>query len=372
MKYKGFGEYFKIFILSVFIIAVYKTFDNFSFLLHTVGNFFKILYPVFWAFVIAFLLYPACLKVEELFLKLKSGFIYKRRRALSVVSVFLVVIVILSLVISFIVPALIKSGKELIVQLPVIFNRAVEYVSGLGIVDVNKIYDYITIEKILQQFDFSNANKIIEGFAGGASAFFTNFLMSVIISIYILIDRRQFKNGAKRVFKLFVKKDLREKVVPYLRLTYDVMYKYIGCVLLDALIVFIISFVILMCVRVKYAPLLALMIGVMNIIPYFGAIISVSLTILITFFTGTVGQTVVLAICLLVMQQIDGNIIQPHIVKDSLHITPFWVLVAILIGGELIGFWGIIISVPVMALLRTIFSDFLLWREEKLSIKEKN
>ncbi len=369
MKHNGWSNYIKIFVLAVLIIAVYKTFDNLGYLAQSLGHFFKLLYPVFWAFAVAFLLYPMCLRIENLYKKCNVKFIHAKRRGLSVLTVFAVFLTVIAVLISSIIPALVKSARELFVQLPNMVDSFIRYISDLGIVDMEKFYNSVSIEKIIEKLDFSDASVYIHSVAG-ASSFFVNALMTIIISIYILADRHNFKVGAKRVWNLFVKADTRELITPYLRLTYDFMYKYIGCMLLDAFVVFCISMVVLLLLRVKYAPLLALMIGVMNIIPYFGAIISGILTALITLVTGTWSKAVIVGVCLLVMQQIDGNVIQPHIVKDSLQITPFWVLVAILIGGGLFGFWGIIVAVPFMALFQTIFGDVLNWRERKMA--EKN
>ncbi len=372
MKLNGWGNYIKTFVLAVLIIAVYKTFDNLGYLAHSLGHFLGLLYPVFWAFAVAFLLYPMCLRIENLYEKCNVKFIHARRRGLSVLTVFAAFLTVLAVLISSIIPALVKSARELFVQLPNMADSFIGYISDLGIVDMEKIYSSVSIEKIIEKLNFSDASVYIQSVAG-ASSFFVNALMTIIISIYVLADRHNFKVGAKRVWRLFVKEDTRELVTPYLRLTYDFMYKYIGCMLLDAFVVFCISMVVLLVLRVKYAPLLALMIGVMNIIPYFGAIISGVLTTVITLVTGTLSKAVIVGICLLVMQQIDGNVIQPHIVKDSLQITPFWVLVAILIGGGLFGFWGIIVAVPFMALFQTIFGDVLNWRERRMTEKaERN
>lgn len=371
MRLSGWGNYIKVFVLAVLIIAVYKTFDNLGYLANSLKYFFSLLYPVFWAFAIAFLLYPMCKRIENVYEKCSVKFIHQKRRSLSVLTVYAVFLVVLAVFISTVIPALVKSAKDLFVQLPNMADSFIKYISDLGIVDAEKIYSSVSFEKIIEMLNFSNASVYIQSVAG-ASSFFVNALMTIIISIYILVDRHNFKVGAKRIYRLFVNNDTRELITPYLRLIYDFMYKYIGCMLLDALVVFCISMVVLLVLRVKYAPLLALMIGVMNIIPYFGAIISGVVVTIITLVTGTLSKAVIVGVCLLVMQQIDGNVIQPHIVKDSLQIKPFWVLVAILIGGGLFGFWGIIVAVPFMALFQTIFSDVLNWREDKLAQRGDN
>lgn len=368
MKRMGkFGDYIGIFILAVLIIAVYKTFDNIGFLLKSFGDFLKILYPVFVAFAIAFLLYPLCKGLEELYGKCKLRLVHNKRRLLSVLTVIVAALALVISAVSFLVPAVIKSGKELISQIPAIYEYVVSFVNNLGFdISSDSIMSNISMDKILATFDFSNANKYIQRVAG-AGSFIFDLLMSVVIAIYILVDREALKKGINRLFSLFVKKDTRQLVMPYLRLTCGYMYKYFGCLLIDATVVFLLSLAAMLIIRVKYAPLLALMMGLFNIIPYFGAIISVVLIVIITLVTGSVSQAIITAICLVVLQQIDANVIQPYIVKDSLQIKPFWVLVAILLGGGLFGFVGVIIGVPIMAMLLKVVGDIMDARERKLN-----
>ncbi len=366
MKVFGkFGDYIKIFVLSVLIIAVYKTFDNIGFLMMAFRDFLKILYPVFVAFAIAFLLYPICRRLEGLYSKCKLKIIHNKRRILSVLTVILAALALVAAAVSFLVPAVIKSAKDLISQVPAIYEYMVGVIRNLGFdFDSSSIMNYISMDKILEVLDFSNANKYIQRVAGAGSVLF-DLLMSVVIAIYILTDRNALRIGSKRVFSLFVKKETRQLVMPYLSLTCGYMYKYFGCLLLDAMVVFLLSLSVMLVIGVKYAPLLALMMGLFNIIPYFGAIISVVLIVIITLVTGSLSQAVITAISLIVLQQIDANVIQPYIVKDSLQIKPFWVLVAILLGGGLFGFVGVIIAVPIMAMLLTVAGDIMDARERK-------
>ncbi len=368
MKFTGLGSYIKIFILSVAIIAVYKTFDNISYLVGAIGSFMHILYPVFVGCAIAFLLYPVCNRLERWYKNCKVKFICTRRRPLSVVTVVLFVLLIVVLAISFVVPAIIKSAKELFAQLPTILKFIVEFAKNIGFDDINltSVLNNISVSKIIDKFDFSSVNKYLQGVADAGNVFF-NVLLSIIISIYILIDRDSLKKGANRISKLAVKQETRNIVVPYLRLTCGYMYKYFGCLLIDASVVFVLSLIVFSIIGVKYAPLLALLLGLFNVIPYFGATIAAVVIIIITLVTGTLSQAIIVAISIIVLQQLDANVIQPNIVKESLQIKPLWVVIAIIIGGGLFGFVGILVAVPVMAIAIRIVNDLMTARENKLA-----
>lgn len=110
--------------------------------------------------------------------------------------------------------------------------------------------------------------------------------------------------------------------------------------MLDAIVVGILTAIAMSIIGVKYAVLLGFMIGLFNLIPYFGAIIAVAVAILITIFTGGIGQAIIMAIVVIVLQQIDANIINPKILGSSLSISPLLVIFAVTIGWSIFGVLG--------------------------------
>jgi predicted PurR-regulated permease PerM len=110
---------------------------------------------------------------------------------------------------------------------------------------------------------------------------------------------------------------------------------------------------------VKYAPLLGFIIGLFNVIPYFGAIVAVIIAIVITIFTGGIGQALWLGIIITVLQQIDANIINPRILGTSLNLSPILVIFSVTIGGAYFGVLGMFLGVPVTAFLKIIIEEFL-------------
>ena len=111
--------------------------------------------------------------------------------------------------------------------------------------------------------------------------------------------------------------------------------------------------------------LLGLMTGTMNMIPYFGAIIGGVFSVLITLLSGSLYQAIFVAIYVVVMQQIDGNILQPRIVGNSIGLKPIYVLLSITVFGGLMGFWGIFLGVPIMAVIQMLLKDLIRYRSQK-------
>ena len=128
---------------------------------------------------------------------------------------------------------------------------------------------------------------------------------------------------------------------------------------------------VLSILRVKYAIVLGIFIGSMDMIPYFGSIISSALASVITVLTGGLFKGLYTAAILLVLQQLDGNLLAPKIMENSLEIRPLWIVFAVSVGGTLFGFMGMLLSVPILAILRSIAYDFLEYKKSKQASKEQ-
>ena len=137
---------------------------------------------------------------------------------------------------------------------------------------------------------------------------------------------------------------------------------------MDAILVGILVSIAMSILGVKYSVLLGFMIGLFNLIPYFGAIVAVIIAVLITILTGGFGKALLMAIVVIILQQIDANIINPKIVGDSLEISQLLVIFAVTIGGAYFGILGMFLAVPVVAILKLIIDDFI---DEKNSQKKK-
>ncbi|MBR3933029.1 MAG: AI-2E family transporter [Clostridia bacterium] len=367
MKFSEFKRYFQIFVLAVAVIAVYKTFDNLGGIFSAVGSFLSLLSPIVFAFGIAFLLYPLCVKCEKLILNRFPEFFKKRARLVSVLCVYIFVFLILGGIIYMMLPALVASITDFIKMIPQFIENAVKMLNKSQYIniDLSKIDEFIDFQKFLQESGWLDmgiyTSKIVS-----ISTDFINIILSIITSVYILLDRKSLADVCRTIGRLFPGKgkDRYRFLKKYGKKAIDFSYKYMYCVLLDALIVFVLSLVILLIMRVEHAVVLSLMIGIFNVVPYFGAILAGIIAVLITIMTANLSTAIILGVAIFILQQIDCNIIQPHLVKESLDVKPFWVLVGILIGGGIFGIWGIILAVPVMAVLKTIIFDYVEYKSE--------
>jgi len=374
MKREHITKNISIFILAVLIIAVYKTFDSIGEVFGYIGDFFRLLIPLFLAFAIAFILHPLCKKLEEIYRKIKFKLISAHSRGWAIVTAYFAVLALVVGFFSVLLPMLFTSITDLVQSLPGIIENVGKYLYSIEIggYTLKPFIDKITITEVMSYFDLENIQTFVNSIAG-LSKGIINVFLAIIISIYILADRIGLLNTAEKVMTLVVPKKNKAIFEKYVRKTFNIMYKYIYCQLIDVVIVFTLAFVALSLLDVEYALILAMFVGVFNLIPYFGATIACTLTALLTVFTASFSKGVLVAVVLILLQQLDANLVQPKLVKDTLKVKPFWVLFGVTIGGGLFGIIGVLLAVPVMALFKAIFEDFYDYRmSQKTDITNAN
>ena len=370
MKLKEPKKYITIFLLAVALIIIYKTFDNFGVILEALSKFFNLIAPFLTGFAIAFVLRLPCQKVERLLRKVKIKPLKKYRRSFSVLFVFIALFAAIVLIMFAIIPQLIDSLSRFIEQLPEMANSLNQWILSLGILPENSPgiteilnKNVLTINQLVKMFDVENLNKYAKGVMSFGSSLM-NIFIGLIVSIYMLLDRINIKKALHRLCKAYLPKKLNHSVHFYGKMIIDFIYKYIGCQVLDACIVFVLCLIVLSIMRNEYAAVIALMVGSFNLIPYFGAIIAVFIAGLITLVTNGFISAVVLAIVLIVIQQLDANIIQPRLISNSLSIEPLMVIFGVTVGGGLFGVIGMFVGVPAVALIKNILISALDKRDQ--------
>ena len=360
------------FMLGVAIIIVYKALDNFSNVVNIVGKFFSILTPFLVGIFIAYLLYMPCKKIEEIYIKSKSKVISKKARGLSILTVYLIILLIIVILFKFIFPVVLESITDFISNIQGYYETAINKYNELpedSIIKgeiVEELINYIQNINIKQYLNF---NKILEYIASAISAVTGVFeiFVTVIVSIYILAERRQIIGFLRKLVNAMFKEKTYKNIDKYFNNSNEIFFKFIASQFLDAIVVGILVTIAMTILKVKYAPLLGFMIGLFNMIPYFGAIIAVALSAIITLITGGVSQTIWMLIVVIVLQQIDANIINPKIIGKSLKISPLLVIFAVTIGGAYFGVLGMFLAVPIIGVIKILVSDYI---DYKLKNKE--
>lgn len=352
------------FSLGVSLIIIYKILDSFSAIGNWFSNLFSILSPFIVGIIIAYILYIPSKKLERAFSKIKLKFISKKARGLSVFIVYLLLVIILFFAFKFIVPLLIESFQDLVNNLQSYyvgiknsiadlpedsFFKSDTAMKALNDLTTFKIEDYISMDKLTQY-----AQGVIS-FASGIFDIFVAF----IVSVYLLIERNEIVKFFKKFAESSFKKDTYKNITRYFKQSNEIFCNFLIGQLSDAIVVGIMTSIAMSIMHVKYAVMLGIFIGVLNMIPYFGAIIAVAISIFITLLTGGLTQAIEMAAVVIILQQVDANIINPKIVGDSVKISPLLVIFAVTVGGAYFGVMGMFIAVPVAAIIKLLINDLI-------------
>ena len=352
-------------LIALIVVIVYKMLDNFSNIQEWFGSFFRIMKPFLVGLLISYILFMPCKKIESILLKSKFKFINKKARGLSVIATYIIFVLIIIVIINCIFPILKESVVELVGNIPGYYETLVnkykelpedsflksdiikEKVSEVSNIDMKQLLS-INNEKIIEYI-----KSIINIFSGIFDIF-----VSIIVSVYILLQRTSIVRALRRFLRAVFKKNTYETIDKYFTKANQVFFTFISSQLLDAVIVGILTTIAMMILKVKYAPLIGFTIGLFNMIPYIGAIVAVSIGILVTFITGGFGKALAMAVVVIILQQIDANIINPKIIGSSLEISPLLVIFSITVGGAYFGILGMFLAVPIAVVLKIGLTDF--------------
>lgn len=362
------------FSLGFILILIYKVLDNFTDIGNWIDNLFKVLSPFLWGILIAYILYLPCRWFETKSSKSKVKILKKRKKGLSILIVYVITIFLIVLAFRFIIPRTISGVVDFSANIEEYYKSAIE---GLDNIPEDSFLKGDTVNGIIDSIQninidqFINQDKLLDY---AKSAFnvvkgIFSLCVAIIISIYILLERKNIKEFLKKFGKATFKPETYERLAIYCDKSNDTFFKYLGSQLIDAIIVGILITVAMLIMGVDYAYLLGPMVGLFNLIPYFGAIIGCVVAILVTILTGGLPKAIVVAIVIIILQQIDANIINPRIVGNSLKVSPILVIFAVTIGGAYFGIIGMFLAVPIATVIKAIIEEYI---ENKEKEKEDN
>ena len=353
------------FTFAVAVITVYKTLDNFSEIGNWIANFISVIMPFVLGIILAYILYIPVRKFENLFNKIKKvKIINKKSRLLSVITVYILAIFILAITITYVIPIICTSVVDFASNFHAYYDIVIEKINNLPNDSILKSEVVVNNVKKIGEIDISqyiNMEKITK-YAQGALSIATgifNFFVSLIVSAYILLERGEIIKFARKFSNSVFEKSTCKKMGTYFNRTNDIFLKFLASQLLDAIVVGILTSIAMSLLGVKYAVLLGVLIGLFNMIPYFGAIIAIVIATIITCITGGISQACVMIIVTTILQQIDANIINPKIVGESLKISPLLVVFAVTVGGAYFGILGMFLAVPIVAVLKVFITDYI-------------
>lgn len=352
------------FSLAIAVIIVYKLLDNFTAIGEFLSNLAGILMPFLIGILIAYILYIPCKKIEKCYKKTKIKFLNKHARGLSILTIYLIILLILFILINVILPPIIESITDLISRLPEYYKGITSTLNDLPEdsfwvkINAKEIVNSISKIDFAKYISVENITGYIKGVISVASGLFDVFV-TVVISIYVLRDREKILNALKKATSSMFKEETYETISNYFEKTNKIFFNFISGQLIDALIVGIVITIAMLIMKIEYATLLGFLIGLFNLIPFFGAIVAVAISAFITICTGGIAQAIWMTIVVVILQQIDANIINPKIIGDKLEMSPILVIFSVTFAGAYFGVLGMFLAVPIVAMLKLIINDYL-------------
>ena len=373
-KDNNFAKWVFYFSIAVATIVIYKILDNLTGITEWINNLLKILAPFIGGILIAYILYLPCKKIEDLLKKTKDkGLINKHARGISITITYILAIIIIAIVINCILPILTQSLTDLINNIPSYYEMATKKINELpedSILRSQEVTSVITELSSINLKEYVNIEKITQyakGVLSAVSGIF-NIFIAAAVSVYILCQRKGLVNFWSRFLSSILTENTYKKVRKCFINGNKVFFKFLTSQIIDAIIVGILTSIAMLILNVKYAILLGFMIGLFNLIPFFGSIVAIAIAIIVTILTGGLGKAVAMAIIVIILQQIDANIINPKIVGDSLKISQIVVIFAVTVGGAYFKILGMFLAVPIVTVIKMFIEDYI---EEKEARKLK-
>ena len=361
------------FLLAVSIISVYKLLDNFAPITKAIGGFINVIAPFLGGLLIAYILYIPASKVEKSLEKSKNKIIRKQAGKIGILVAYILAIISIIIIIKLILPTVFSSIVELVNNFQAYFQTFIDSISNLSEDSFWKSEQVKSVLKSIQEIDFTkiiNFDTVMQ-YAKGAISLVGSvidiFLM-IVVSVYALLERKKILGFTKKLTSAMFNADTCKKMGEYVHHSNQIFCKFLSSQIIDAIIVGILATIVMSILKVKYAFLLGFMIGLFNIIPYFGAIVAVIISALITLITGGLAQAIWMIVCVTILQQIDANIINPKIVGNSLEISPLLIIFSVTIGGAYFGVLGMFLAVPVAAVLKILINDYIDYKNKKKRI----
>lgn len=326
-----------------------------------------ILQPIIIGLVLAYLLNPIMKFLEEYLLKLLGKHMKSQEKArgtsrgLAIAGALLFLVAIIVLLIAAVVPSMTKSIQNMASAFPQEVNNLIDWVDDFTKGD-SELADMVsggieTASVMIQNFMDKELLPLIQTYIASITTgviyglkLLLNVLVGIIVSVYVLASKDTFAGQAKKMIYAIFKPARANIIIDTVRKSNEIFGGFISGKILDSAIIGVIAYVVLAIMRMPDAVLLAVIIGVTNVIPFFGPFIGAVPCFIIVVLQNPM-QGIYFLIFIFILQQIDGNIIGPKILGNSTGLSAFWVVFAILTFGGLWGFPGMLLGVPITAVI---------------------
>lgn len=363
---------------ALLVVALWK----FDVVLGVLKTIWDIIFPFVLGGAIAFLTnVPMSFLEKKIFekVKKKNKIVRKLERPISLILTIVLVVGVIALVMFGVIPQLTRTTGTLVTSINDFIPQMQSWIGEF-------FHNNQEIMNLVDQIEFDPDQAIKWGISllGNGAGNMMNTTMSAVGSIvsgvatffiafsfacYILFQKEKLHIQIRKVFFAFLPRQKADTFLKVCSLTYRTFANFLAGQCLEAVILGSMFVVTLSILRMPYALLIGILIAFTALIPIFGAFIGCAVGSFLIFMVNP-QQAILFVIVFLVLQQIEGNLIYPHVVGESVGLPSIWVLAAVTIGGNLMGIVGMLVFIPLLSVLYTIFREFVYLRLKKQNIKQ--
>lgn len=332
------------------------------------GKFLSIMSPFFWGVGFAYILNPILCLIE------KNSKI--KKRAIALLLVYIIFFGIIALFSIFVIPVITENAMDLYSKsssYPKIIYSYIErlpnkefFLEDLGIVNLLENNSSNIVKWFLNFTNLTFNSVLFTAFSVTSSVF--NFILGVFVSIYFLYDKENLMSYIKKIIYALFSETSAKDIIEYFSKVNFFFYNFLIGKLIDSTIIGMLCYIGLLLLKVRYALLLSIIVGVLNMIPYFGPVMGGVPAVLITLLYSPI-QALWVGIFILALQQFDGWFLGPKILGNTVGASPLFIIFSILVGGGFAGALGMLLAVPLFKSIFILLEDFI---EKKFNDKHIN
>lgn len=358
-------------------VATYSFVSNFEAVAAWLSAFMGHISPFIAGAIMAYLLDIPCSSIERMLMRSKKRFVRLYTRGFAVAATLLLVVAVITLILLIVIPEVSASIQEFVALLPAYTANIIAFAEDVIANDPllvsfgvqYELQGFFSELTLVQLFDIvgQTITETMWGFVTGvfgAASFFIQATIAIVSAIYLLLGAGRMKQPLVSVITSFVPPKTAHVLFRHIGNTNQYLKSFINCSIISSVIVGIITLVGMMIIQVNHSVVLAIIMGVANVVPFFGPIVGTLVISLIVLVTEDVAATIAVAVFLMVLQQIDGNIIRVKLFGDAFKLSPFLVIFSITIGGAYHGVAGMVFAIPLVAVLKAILDDILDYRRK--------
>lgn len=336
-------------------------------------DFIRIISPVLYGLVFAYMINPLVKRCQHWLTKLldktklKEKTVCKLSKAIAIVLGLLALLFSFYAIVALIVPSFVDSLQNLLQP------ERLEYYYGVVDRWIGETFagtdlaEYLNVNlESLQTVVTDLAKKLDLNalFSGLTSSVYTvirfifDFIMGIIAAVYFLIYKEQLVAQSKKITVALFRPGRADRLFEIARRAHRIFTGYVMGKIIDSILVGVVTYIAMLLMGMPYAPMIAVLVGVTNIIPFFGPFLGAVPSALLLLLDDPM-NAVYFGIFILILQQVEGNILYNRIIGEKIGLSDLWVLVAVLVGGGVFGFGGMLLGVPIFAVLYTLVADLI-------------